>query len=276
MSDDVGDFDFTNPALTTAPGATSATVSGLYDSLQTYGFVVRAQDAEGNRDTNTRVQSAAAGAETKPPTFSGCTSASVAGASDEFPNAIIVSWGSPASDSATPASLITYSVYTATMPSPSSFDFSSPALTVQGGSSAKLTMLAAGTTYSFIVRASNFIGLQDTNKNVCMAATPSHSMAPSWPADMAGGPPTVTVDSAQRTAVFAWPQASDGQTNPSSMLYDVFQGLAPGKEDFTAPPLATSQPGVQTITVSDLTPDATLYWVIRARNQWNLSTANPT
>jgi chitodextrinase len=45
--------NFTTPSYTTAPGATSFTVTGLNTSSTDYYFVVRARDAAGNTDTNT-------------------------------------------------------------------------------------------------------------------------------------------------------------------------------------------------------------------------------
>ncbi len=53
-----GGENYAMPSYTTAPGATSYSVSGL-NSGSTYYFVVRAEDAAGNSDTNTTEASAA-------------------------------------------------------------------------------------------------------------------------------------------------------------------------------------------------------------------------
>jgi hypothetical protein len=50
-----GGEGFRRPTYTTKPGATSFTTPPL-SSMQTYYFVVRARDADGNRDRNRREQ----------------------------------------------------------------------------------------------------------------------------------------------------------------------------------------------------------------------------
>jgi hypothetical protein len=121
--------------------------------------------------------------------------------------------------------------------------------------------LSQSTQWTFVVRARDFVGNEDQNLVTCVTKTSADPTPPTF-AGLTG----VTVDSAARTAVFTWVQATDPETPQALIVYDVFQGLSSGMENFTTP-IATSPPGVAQFEVTDLTPDSTLYWVVRARDQ---------
>ena len=253
VSNQLTSFDYSTPTLITDPGVTSVTVPNLYDPSLVYSFTVRARDAAGNLDANTATASSRAGADTTAPQFAGCASAIADSA-----GSAVVTW-SLATDDGTPQSLVTYDVFDANQPG--GFAFSKPALSVQGVGLAEVTGLSQDTTWHFVVRARDFVGNEDQNLVDCVTKTSTDPTPPTF-----AGCNGVMVQSDARTATFSWSPATDPVTSPDKIVYDVFQGVASGAEDFSKP-IATSDPGATSVFVTDLTPDATLYWVVRARNQ---------
>jgi hypothetical protein len=253
VSNQLTNFEYSTPTLITDPGVTSVTVPNLYDPSLVYRFTVRARDAAGNFDTNTATATSRAGADTTAPRFAGCASAIADSA-----GSAVVTW-SLATDDGTPQSLITYDVFDANQPG--GFAFKKPALFVRGLGIAEVSGLSQGATWHFVVRARDFVGNEDPNLVDCVTETSLDPTPPTF-AGLTG----VVVQSDARTATFAWSPASDPVTPPDKIVYDVFQGLAPGAEDYSTP-IATSGPGAPSAFVTDLTPDATLYWVVRARDQ---------
>ncbi len=261
VKDQLSAFDFSKPALVTDPGATTVTVPYLYDPTLVYTFDVRARDAAGNFDANTATATSRAGVDTTPPQFAGCTTAIADSA-----GSAVVTW-SLATDDGTPQSLVAYDVYDAT--TAAGISFSKPALTVTGGTGvAEVTGLTQGTTWHFVVRARDFVGNEDRNLVDCVTTTSADPTPPTF-----GGATGVSVQPDARTATFSWSPATDPVTPQSDIVYDVFQGLSPGGEDFTTP-IATSVPGATSVFVTDLTPDSTLYWVVRARDKAGNRDAN--
>jgi hypothetical protein len=255
VKNQLSSFDYSTPVLVTDPGATTVTVPYLYDPTLVYTFNVRARDAAGNFDANTATATSRAGIDMKPPLFAGCTSAIADSA-----GSAVVTW-SLATDDGTPQSLVAYDVYDAKSLAGISFT-AKPALTVTGGTGVvEVTGLTQSTTWHFVVRARDFVGNEDKNLVDCVATTSADPTPPTF-AGLTG----VSVQPDARTATFTWSPATDPVTPQSEIVYDVFQGLAPGAEDFTTP-IATSDPGATSIFVTDLTPDATLYWVVRARDK---------
>lgn len=154
-----GDQDFTTPALETAPGATSATVTGL-DVATEYFFVARARDAAGNVDTNTaEVQATTLDVnDTTAPTFAGAATGTAIGTS-----AVQLTWLA-ASDDVSPADDIVYNVYMAETSGEQDLD--TPTLTTPAGATGALVTdrgLRAGVQYFFVVRAEDRAGNEDTN-----------------------------------------------------------------------------------------------------------------
>jgi hypothetical protein len=247
-------FDFSKPVLVTDPGVTTVTVPYLYDPSLVYTFDVRARDAAGNFDMNMATATSRAGADTTPPQFAGCTSAIADSA-----GSAVVAW-SLATDDGTPQNLVAYDIYDAT--SVAGLSFKKPVLTVTGlAGTAEVTGLTQGTTWHFVVRARDFVGNEDKNLVDCATTTSADPTPPTF-----AGVTGVSVQSDARTATFSWSPATDPVTPQSEIVYDVFQGLSPGAEDFTTP-IATSNPGATSVLATDLTPDATLYWVVRARDK---------
>ena len=246
-------FDYSTPVLISDPGVTSVTVPNLYDPSLVYRFTVRARDAAGNFDTNTATATSRAGTDTTPPQFVGCASAIADSA-----GSAVVTW-SLATDDGTPQDLITYDIFDANQAA--SLSLSKPALSVQGVALAEVTGLSQATTWHFVVRARDFVGNEDQNLVDCVTKTSTDPTPPTF-----AGCNGVVVASDARTATFSWLPATDPVTSPDKIVYDVFQGVASGAEDYSKP-IATSDPGATSVFVTDLTPDATLYWVVRARDQ---------
>jgi len=247
-------FDFSKPVLVSAPGATTVTVPYLYDPSLIYTFNVRARDAADNFDMNMATATSRAGVDTTPPQFAGCTSAIADSA-----GTAVVTWAL-ANDDGTPQNLIAYDVYDAK--SVAGIDFKKPAMTITGLTSVvEVAGLTQSTTWHFVVRARDFVGNEDMNLVDCATTTSADPTPPTF-----AGVTGVTVESAPRTALFTWLPATDPETPQNEIVYDVFQGLSPGAEDFTTP-IGTSDPGATSVLVTDLTPDSTLYWVVRARDK---------
>jgi hypothetical protein len=246
-------FDYSTPTLITDPGVTTVTVPNLYDPSLVYNFTVRARDAAGNFDANTATASSRAGTDMTAPQFAGCASAIADSA-----GSAVITW-SVATDDSTPQSLLTYDIYDSNPDA--GFSFAKPVKSVQGTGIAEVTGLSQATTWHFVVRARDFVGNEDQNLVDCVTKTSTDPTPPTF-----AGCTGVVVQSDARTATFSWSPATDPVTSPDKIVYDVFQGLAPGAEDYTKP-IATSDPGATSVFVTDLTPDATLYWVVRARDQ---------
>ncbi len=246
-------FDFSLPTLVTEPGVTSATVSDLYDGTQAYKFLVRARDAADNIDGNSATATAHAGADTTPPQFAGCKTAIADSA-----GSAVLSWDL-ATDDTTPQSLVAYDVYASS--TEGGYDFKAPpAATIIGAASAHVGNLTPHTTWHFVCRARDFSGNEDDNLVDRAATTLTDDMPPTF-AGLTGG----QVDSSARTVLLSWSPASDDQTPPAQIVYDVFQGSSPGLESYKTP-IASSTAGAASVLVTDLTPDTTLYWVVRARD----------
>jgi len=152
-----GSYNFSAPAFTTAPGETSATLGSLSPS-STHYFIVRAEDAAGNVDTNTVERSATtlSGPDTTPPNFTGVVSATALTSSS-----IQLVWN-PAVDNVTPQGSIVYDIYRATNPGAQNFAVPNHS-TDPGATGYTVTGLSPSTTYYFVVRARDGAGNRDVN-----------------------------------------------------------------------------------------------------------------
>jgi hypothetical protein len=253
QGDVAGGEDFTAPVLVSAPGATSALVTRLPNAQQARYFVVRARDAAGNVDTNTVEQASTPGLDSEAPQFAGCSAATTLAA-----ETISVSWAPAVDDVSAPADLA-YEVYASTKPG--SFDFTRPFAIVKGQDVAVLSALEPSTRYSFVCRAKDEAGNEDTNAIEVHATTGANPVPPTF-----GGITGLTGDPAARTATLSWTAGMDAMTPQSQLLYDVYVAEAAGAEAFDKPPLATSAPGATSTTVSGLMPNTTLFFVVRARD----------
>lgn len=248
--------DLSVPTAITRPGASSVTVSGLYDPNATYAFVVRARDAAENVDANAVKLTARAGVDAVAPVFGGCSAAVATSA-----GSAVVSWA-PASDDSTPPDKIAYDVWASATPGGEAFD-QPAAATVTGVTSAAIANLPANASTYFVCRARDLTGNEDKNVVERTTRTSDDSSPPSF-----GGATSATVDASARSVVLSWTTpATDDKTPSAQIVYDVYESTSPGGEDFAGQVRASSAPGEASVTVTDLLPDATLYWVVRARDQ---------
>jgi hypothetical protein len=105
------------------------------------------------------------------------------------------------------------------------------------------------------------VGNRDPNLVEHVAKTLADDTPPAF-----GGLTSAIVDSVARRVTFIWAAASDDRTAPEQIVYDVYESQTSGGQVFTAPPRASSLPGATSLEVTDLTPDTTLFWVVRARD----------
>ena len=241
------------PSYVSLPGATSMTLKGLPKPGGTYFFVVHAQDAAGNQDANKTEVAGKAGLDTKPPVFGGCTAATVKDASS-----VTVAW-TPATDDSTPQAQIAYDVFATKTAGQE--DFTSPAMTFTGAALGVVTGLSPATQYFFVCRAKDVSNNSDTNKSERSATTLSDSSPPTF-----AGVSSITNITANNVDL-NWAAAVDDQTDAAEIVYDVYEGTSAGSENFGVPPKVTSAPGATSITLTNLQPATTLYWVVRARDK---------
>jgi hypothetical protein len=252
MATTAGAENFNLPSYATDPGVTSYTVTALPTPGVDYYFVVRAHDAAGNIDSNKVEVSSKPGADTIPPVFAGCTSAVTLNSTQ-----VTVSWD-PATDNTTPQPLIAYDVFAATTSGHETY--ATPTATFTGASVGVVTMLHPATSYYFVCRARDLSGNEDANTSERTATTPVDTTPPTF-----AGLTSITGVTATSVQL-DWMPATDPQTPTAQIVYDVFQSTTQGGEVFTMPPAATSTPGATSITLSNLQPSSTLYWVVRARD----------
>lgn len=165
-----GGESYATPTFTTAPGATSFTITKLPVSTKYY-YVVRAQDQAGNVDGNTKEVSATtlAVSDTTPPAFAGATGATAAG------NTVTLTW-TQATDDHTAQSAIVYLVYQSTTAGGESF--ATPTYTTAPGVGAyTVGGLGVNTKYYFVVRAEDQAGNVDGNTAEVAATTMTVSLA---------------------------------------------------------------------------------------------------
>ena len=252
VTDTPGAEDYTTPAVTSAPGATTATVTGLLES-KAYYAVVRAVDGSGNAETNT-VEVSSKTLDKTPPVFLGLQSATVGGTS------VTLKW-SAATDTIDPSTAIVYDIYDAK--TAGGEDFTKPiATTAPGNLTFTVIGLDVTTKYYFVVRARDTSGNRDGNKierNVTTADS-RDTTPPTFGGLVSAAPSGAT------TVDLSWAAAADDFSPVATLVYDIYFATTPGAEDYSAPRFTTAA-GATTFTVTGLTPSTAYYFVVRARDQ---------
>lgn len=244
-----GPVDVSKHVAVSVPGDTSVVVQGLAPR-QSYRFVVRAVDAEGNEDDNRASVTVTTGDES-PPVFAGVT-----GATPLTSSTVLVQW-KPASDSVDPALDLRYRVYRSTSSDPETLFEEPVATTKKGEMSLLLEGQPAEKELFFAVRAVDLSDNEDANTRVVSTLTPE------------GKPPEfdgVRSATAHSTSVtLRWSPAVDEVTASSEIVYAIYLGKKSGGQNLLAPHVVTA-PGVTRFTVNELTPDTDYYFVVRARD----------
>ncbi len=252
MSTSSGGQNFASPSFTTSQGAASFTVPGLSPST-TYFFVVRAMDERGLIDSNMVEGSATTFAppDITPPAFGGLASANAVSTTG-----INLSWN-PAADNVTPSSDIIYLVYMATVSGGQNFAIPNY-ITSPGSTSFTVPGLNLNTTYHFVVRAKDQAGNIDSNvveKFATTFATPDIT------------PPTfgglVSAVAVSATAItLTWNPATDDATPSSEISYYVYMSTISKGQNFSNPKDVVT--GKTSVTITELTPNTTYYFVVRS------------
>ncbi|MGZ3416479.1 MAG: fibronectin type III domain-containing protein [Polyangiales bacterium] len=252
-----GAQDFTKaPAYTTAPGATSYTITGLKPKQNVF-LVVRARDPYGNSDANKIEKGATTPADTTPPTFAGATNVSGATATT-----LTVNWAAATDDVTVPAN-IKYLICKSLVPTGCDGAGFFASASVTGVTSYQFTGLTALKDYYFRVRAQDEVPLLENNTVVVSGKTVNDTTKPTFggctgavPAAGAAGASTLTV---------SWAAGSDDVSAPAQLVYDVWTSLT-GPFDFTKAPDYSSAAGALSLDANLLTPNKKYYFVCRARD----------
>jgi hypothetical protein len=215
-----GGQDFGAAPHTTTQNVSGVTVTGLSNGTQ-YFFVVRAEDAYGNEETNTAEATATPtlSSDSVAPTFGGLNSANDANTD----GAVTLAW-SAATDPSTP---ITYNVYVATSSGGQDY-FAAPYSTTTSGTGTTVSGLSNSTEYFFVVRAKDSAGNEDTN-TVEFSATPSLGSGDvSPPADIVDL--TVSTLSSQIYSSYlliSWTAPGDDGSTGTATTYDIRYSESP-------------------------------------------------
>jgi len=233
--------DYSSPTYTVSAGITTYTDSATTDG-QTYYYVVRAQDAAGNTETNTNEVSAAASG-TGSPAPTNLTAAAIAGGSIEL------TWtaSSPETD------VSQYNIYRAT--SSGGQDYTSSLANVSAGTTTYTdTTTRDGTTYYYVVRAQDNVGNIETNTNE--ASTTTDATPPPAPTNLVAT--GITDDGIQLSWTPSSPETDVAQ-------YDIYRATTSGGENYSSPTYTVSV-GTTTYTDTSTTDGQTYYYVMRAQD----------
>jgi len=255
ISTSSGEQNFATPNYASQSGATSFIVNNLAPGT-TYYFVVRARDEAYNVDTNTVEKSATTMyvEDTVPPTFGGLASANAVSSSE-----IILTWNQAADNLSLPENIV-YHIYMSA--SPGGQDFKTPTTSITGSTSVTISGLTPDTTYYFIARAQDEAGNMDSN-NVEKSATTlplTDTIPPAF-----GGLVSATAISST-SILLSWNPATDNITPSSDIIYYIFMSTTSGGENLSVP-VAFTNPGETSATITGLSKDTTYYFIVRARDE---------
>jgi chitodextrinase len=237
------------PVAVSIPGETSVVVSGLASS-QSYRFVVRAVDAEGNEDDNRHAVTVTTN-DTGAPVFAGVT-----GAHSLTSRRMLIQW-KPAEDEVTPAQELRYRVYVSTSNDPD-VAFDEPVATsAPGATSLEIDELPADSELFVGVRVVDGNGNEDENTRLISTLTPEGN-APDFDGVRTAIPDTTSIE-------LRWAPAADDATASSEIVYAIYLSTTASGHNLLAPHTLTD-PGVTRWTVTGLEPDTTYHFIVRARD----------
>lgn len=236
-----GDEGYSSPTYTVAAGISSYTDTATSNG-QIYYYVVRAQDAAGNIETNTTEVSATSSG-TGPPAPTALTALAITAGS------IKLDWtlSSPETDVAQ------YNIYRAITTLGQWYD--TPFANVSVGISTYTdTATTDGVTYYYVVRAQDAVGNNETNINEASAT--ADATAPPAPTGFSA---TAVVGSGIR---LDWTPSSP-ETDVSQ--YNIYRATSSGGQSYTSPTYTASTGNISysDISVSD---GQTYYYVLRAQD----------
>jgi hypothetical protein len=252
---------------TSAANATSLTLTGLTPN-KTYYVIAHARDGANNSDANNVQRSGATLVDSTAPTFAGASSVDNATLTS-----LRVNW-TQATDAGTPQASISYDIcYSSTFNACTGGGFVALATVTGVSSYTTPTTLVPGTTYYFVVRAKDGSGNSGANNVQASGATLTDSTAPT------GGVATLVNNATSTSLRINFSQATDNYAagNIDYRICWTTGAAAPTcTTNFTANFGATVTNSPLFYTVSNLTPDTTYYFVVRARDQFGNESTNTT
>jgi hypothetical protein len=233
--------DYSSPTYTVSAGITTYTDTSTTNG-QTYYYVVRAQDAAGNIETNTNEASATASG-TGPPAPTNLSAAAIAGGS------IKLTWTASSPET----NVAQYNIYRATSSGGQNYN-SSLAGVSAGTATYTDTTTTDGVTYYYVVRAQDNVGNIETNTNEASAT--ADATAPPAPTNLVAT--GITDDGIQ----LSW-TASSPETDVSQ--YNIYRATSSGGESYSSATYTVSV-GTTTYTDTATTDGVTYYYVVRAQD----------
>jgi hypothetical protein len=194
-----------------------------------------------------------------PPTFAGITALDAATV-----HTLTAHWA-PATDDITPQPRI---VYDLSVHAAAGQDFELMYSTDPGETSFVIPDRLVGTPYFVVVRARDEAQNRDENTVELSASTLDDTTPPVF----GGLDAAVAVSGA--SALLSWDPASDDNSLPQAIEYDVYVSTTPGGQNFLDPPAYISPPGATVLAVGGLSPNTTYYFVVRARDEAGNRDAN--
>lgn len=234
--------DYLNPDATTTIQTGVYYINGLTNDVQ-YTFAVRAEDSEGNEDSNTDEMQVTPTDSEMPTDFSGISDLEDAGTG----SALNLEW-SEANDNSIP---ISYNIYMRT--STTSYNFASWTYQTQNATY-QVTGLTMGVEYSFVVRAEDAAGNEASNTTE-LSAIPTDGADPVF-SGISSATPTQTAGELQ----LQWNAASD---TSSPITYNIYEALESEEQDFLSPTYATTSTSV---IITGLSNGEEYFYVVRAQD----------
>jgi len=233
--------DYSSTTYTVSAGITTYTDTATTNG-QTYYYVVRAQDAAGNIETNTNEVSATASG-TGSPAPTNLSTAAIAGGS------IQLTWTASSPET----NVAQYNVYRAT--SSGGQNYNSSLASVSAGTTTYTdTTTTDGVTYYYVVRAQDNIGNIETNTNEASAT--ADATPPPAPTNLVAT--AITGNGIQ----LSW-TASSPETDVSQ--YNIYRATSSGDENYSSLTYTVSV-GTTAYTDTATTDGVTYYYVVRAQD----------
>lgn len=260
-----GGYDFgAAPALTTLPGITEATLTGLIPG-DTYYVTVRAADRAGNTGDSSEASDTTQ-ADTVAPTFDGVFQVLGSNA-----NSVTIAWPE-ATDNYSQHANMTYHICQSLSPTGCVGGNFTSMKQVTGVTQDTITGLTVSTTYFFVVRAEDEFSNMENNSRVVVSLTTPDFEPPQWdlPSQMSDVAATA-INEGQ--ANVTWNTTTDNvTTDTANIAYDIYVAEGAASMNFSVP--HTTVVGVQSTTVSGLTPNTSHRFVVRARDLAGNRTTN--
>lgn len=249
-----GAQDLATPTFTTDPGATFYYVEDQVEGDSQF-FVVRVSDTTGNQDENIAERSATPDG-TAPTNAAGNSFVGIESANPTTGGDVLLSW-STASDNISAAFQIYYEIYQAESSGAQNFDV--PTYTTSGGATEYTVsgLTDDGTSYFFVVRASDASGNEESN-------TTELSAIPDGTEPTFDGITILNPGTGQIT--LGWGPATDNISDSANIIYHIYQSEVSGVFDYTAP-VHTTTAGATGYTVTGLNASTMYYYVVRAQDE---------